>query len=74
MTRSKQGRRNEAVLPLPVTAEAQTSKPLRLGGMLEDWMGVGVMKPMEVQPRRRGRERFRVEKEVVVEVVVIWEE
>lgn len=55
--RSMSGRRNAAVLPLPVTADAQTSRPAMATGRTEACMGVGVTKPMEATPRRRGRER-----------------
>ena len=36
------GRRKAAVLPLPVMAQASTSRPARAGGMASRWIGVGV--------------------------------
>ncbi len=39
------GSRNAAVLPLPVTALARTSRPAMAGGMASAWMGVGRAKP-----------------------------
>mmetsp|Transcript_54895 Transcript_54895/g.66115 ORF Transcript_54895/g.66115 Transcript_54895/m.66115 type:complete len:278 (-) Transcript_54895:304-1137(-) len=56
--RSRMGSRNAAVLPLPVTAEAHTSRPAMARGMTEDCMGVGVTYPMAAMERRRGRLRF----------------
>mmetsp|Transcript_10312 Transcript_10312/g.28990 ORF Transcript_10312/g.28990 Transcript_10312/m.28990 type:complete len:321 (-) Transcript_10312:118-1080(-) len=63
--RSMMGRRKAAVLPLPVTAEAQTSRPDRATGMTDPWMGVGVTNPMEATPRSSGRDRLSCAKVVM---------
>src|SRR5687767_8951751 len=39
------GSAKAAVLPLPVMAQARTSRPARAGGMAAFWMGVGAWKP-----------------------------
>src|SRR5215210_4404013 len=39
------GSRNAAVLPLPVMAQAITSRPSIAGGIASDWMGVGRTNP-----------------------------
>ena len=47
------GRRKAAVLPLPVTAQASTSRPASAGGMASVWMGVGRVKPSSLRARVR---------------------
>jgi Protein of unknown function (DUF2585) len=42
-----------AVLPLPVAAQASTSRPASAGGMASDWMGVGRVKPSSLRARVR---------------------
>src|SRR4029453_5367828 len=39
------GNRNAAVFPLPVCADAITSRPSSAGGIASAWMGVGRTKP-----------------------------
>ena len=47
------GSRNAAVFPLPVLAQASTSRPARAGGMASVWIGVGRMNPSSLMPFRR---------------------
>src|SRR5712692_6906575 len=44
-SRSRMGKRNAAVLPVPVAAQPITSLPSIAGGMARAWMGVGASKP-----------------------------
>ena len=46
------GSRKAAVLPLPVMAQASTSRPSMAGGMASAWIGVGRVKPISRTPRR----------------------
>ena len=46
------GRVNAAVLPVPVCAEATTSRPSSTRGMACSWTGVGVVKPRASTPAR----------------------
>ena len=57
------GRRNAAVLPLPVAAHASRSRPFRAWGMASDWIGVGWVKPRSSMPRTRFGCRSSVEKD-----------
>src|SRR5262245_49785812 len=50
-SRCTMGRPKAAVLPLPVAAQARTSRPSRAGGMAWSWMGVGLVKPSSLTPR-----------------------
>ena len=61
---SSAGRRKAAVLPLPVTALPQMSRPASAMGMAFAWMAVGVTKPIFSMPLRIGRERFSCVKSV----------
>ncbi len=47
------GSTNAAVFPLPVMAEARTSRPARAGGTASAWIGVGRAKPSSFTPLRR---------------------
>jgi hypothetical protein len=47
------GSRNAAVLPLPVVAEASTSRPASAGGIASVWIGVGRVKPSSFTPFKR---------------------
>ncbi len=51
--RLKIGSRKAAVLPLPVMAQASTSRPSMAGGIESDWIGVGRVNPISRTPRRR---------------------
>ena len=44
---------NAAVLPLPVIAQASTSRPVRAGGIASRWIGVGTVKPSASTARSR---------------------
>src|SRR6266542_6610730 len=44
------GRRNAAVLPLPVAAVARRSRPSRAAGIASFWIGVGREKPISRTP------------------------
>ena len=59
-SRCRIGSRNAAVLPLPVMAQASTSRPASAGGMASRWMGVG---RLEAQ-RRDGAEQVGVKSEI----------
>src|SRR5450759_3964366 len=56
------GSTNAAVFPLPVIAQARTSRPSIAGGMESFWMGVGFVTPLSLQPRRRSGCRWNEEK------------
>src|SRR5207302_4608795 len=56
------GRRNAAVFPLPVIAQARTSRPASAGGMASLWTVVGRVKPSSRVARRRAGSRPRPEK------------
>ena len=45
ISRWRIGSTNAAVLPLPVMAQARTSRPARAGGTASAWIGVGRAKP-----------------------------
>src|SRR5262245_50657746 len=47
------GRTKAAVLPLPVIAQARTSRPSRAGGIASFWIGVGSVNPIRAMPRSR---------------------
>ena len=51
---SRTGRRKARVLPLPVTAPLQMSRPCRAHGIVDAWIRVGRVKPSAVTPLRRG--------------------
>ena len=53
ISRCRIGRRNAAVLPLPVIAQASRSLPSRAGGIACSWMGVARVKPSSRTPRSR---------------------
>mmetsp|Transcript_39347 Transcript_39347/g.111273 ORF Transcript_39347/g.111273 Transcript_39347/m.111273 type:complete len:260 (+) Transcript_39347:995-1774(+) len=59
--RSRQGSRNDAVLPEPVSAVASTSRPWSAGGITSLWMGVGESNLSSATERSRGLERRRSE-------------
>src|SRR5688572_10800330 len=46
----RMGSRNAAVLPLPVMAQASTSRPAIAGGIASAWIGVGRVKPSSLMP------------------------
>ena len=51
--RCSSGNTKAAVLPLPVAAQASTSRPSRAGGMAASWMGVGRANPSSLMPWSR---------------------
>ncbi len=51
------GRTNAAVLPEPVCAEAQTSRPARIAGMAAAWTGVGASYSSSATARTSGADR-----------------
>ena len=53
MRRCRIGSPKAAVLPLPVMAQARTSRPARAGGTASAWIGVGRAKPSSFTPLRR---------------------
>ena len=53
--RCRIGSRKAAVLPLPVTAQASTSRPAMAGGMASRWIGVGVDEAQSRRPRAGAR-------------------
>ncbi|OGL05659.1 MAG: hypothetical protein A3I03_12270 [Candidatus Rokubacteria bacterium RIFCSPLOWO2_02_FULL_68_19] len=53
MRRCRMGSTKAAVLPLPVMAQASTSRPSMAGGIASCWIGVGRVKPISLTPRRR---------------------
>src|SRR5512139_1767006 len=60
--RCRIGRPKAAVFPLPVAAQARTSRPAMAGGIDCSWMGVGLVKPSSRTPRRRRGSRPKEEK------------
>jgi hypothetical protein len=53
ISRCSTGSTNAAVLPLPVMAQASTSRPAMAIGIACSWIGVGRVKPSSLTPRRR---------------------
>ncbi len=51
--RSSIGRAKAAVLPVPVSANPITSRPVRQAGIVSVWIGRGESKPMARMPRSR---------------------
>ena len=47
------GRRKATVFPLPVIADASTSRPSRPGGIAASWIGVGWRNPRSFRPFNR---------------------
>src|SRR5215210_2940771 len=62
MSRFRMGSANAAVLPLPVIAQARTSRPSTAGGMPSRWIGVGTVKPRSATPFKRLGCRLNEEK------------
>ena len=60
--RCRIGSTKAAVLPLPVTAQASTSRPAIAGGIDCSWIGVGRVKPSSRTPRRSSGSRPKEEK------------
>src|ERR1700759_3079122 len=56
------GNAKAAVLPVPVWAMPQRSRPPRTFGMAWDWIGVGVVYPSAARARRIGLARPNSEK------------
>jgi hypothetical protein len=56
------GSRNAAVLPLPVMAQASTSRPASAGGIASCWTGVGRVKPTSRVARTMEGSRPKAEK------------
>ena len=51
ISRWRMGSPKAAVLPLPVAAQARTSRPSIAGGMAWSWIGVGRVNPSSRTPR-----------------------
>lgn len=67
--RSSAGSRKAAVLPLPVTADAQMSTPRSAAGITAVWMGVGETNPSSHTALRRGLQSLSASNVVIVTAV-----